>query len=184
MLYFLFLESCTTVEVGKEIIKAGNSVKTTVSEIITNKEDDSKIIKEKNIEAETESQIEAETESQIETETESQIETEIEAEKEIIIIEQKEQKNIVETQQKISQINFLGNSLNEIKKILGETKLAREDGNTYLLRYDSKSCRLFLFFNLQIINKKVEYFELRDTNGTLLKSRQSIEECYREFKLI
>ena len=176
MLYFLFLESCTTVEVGKEIIKAGNSVKTTVSEIITNKEDDSKIIEEKDIEAETESQIEAETESQIEAE--------IEAEKEIIIIEQKEQKNIVKTQQKISQINFLGNSLNEIKKILGETKLAREDGNTYLLRYDSKSCRLFLFFNLQIINKKVEYFELRDTKGILLKSRQSIEECYREFKLI
>ena len=176
MLYFLFLESCTTVEVGKEIIKAGNSVKTTVSEIITNKEDDSKIIEEKNIEAETESQIEAETESQIEAE--------IEAEKEIITIEQKEQKNIVETQQKISQINFLGNSLNEIKKILGEAKLAREDGNTYLLRYDSKSCRLFLFFNLQIINKKVEYFELRDTKGILLKSRQSIEECYREFKLI
>ena len=168
MLYFLFLESCSTVEVGKEIIKASNSVKTTVSEIITNKEDDSKIIKEKNIEAEAESQIEAD----------------IEAEKEIITIEQKEQKNIVETQQKISQINFLGNSLNEIKKILGETKLAREDGNTYLLRYDSKSCRLFLFFNLQIINKKVEYFELRDTRGILLKSRQSIEECYREFKLI
>ena len=116
--------------------------------------------------------------------SEAEIEAEIEAEKEIITIEQKEQKNIVETQQKISQINFLGNSLNEIKKILGETKLTREDGNAYLLRYDSKSCRLFLFFNLQIINKKVEYFELRDTKGVLLKSRQSIEECYREFKLI
>ena len=164
MLYFLFLESCTTVEVGKEIIKAGNSVKTTVSEIITNKKDDSKIIEEKNIEAETEFQIEAEIE--------------------IITIEQKEKKYIVETQRKTTEINFLGNSLNEIKKILGESKLAREDGNTYMLRYDSKSCRLFLFFNLQIINKKVEYFELRDTKGDLLKSRQSIEECYREFKLI
>lgn len=164
MLYFLFLESCTTVEVGKEIIKAGNSVKTTVSEIITNKKDDSKIIEEKNIEAETEFQIEAEIE--------------------IITIEQKEQKNIVEIQRKTTEINFLGNSLNEIKKILGESKLAREDGNVYMLRYDSKSCRLFLFFNLQIINKKVEYFELRDTKGSLLKSRQSIEECYREFKLI
>ena len=164
MLYFLFLESCTTVEVGKEIIKAGNSVKTTVSEIITNKKDDSKIIEEKNIEAETEFRIEAEIE--------------------IITIEQKENKYIVETQRKTTEINFLGNSLNEIKKILGESKLAREDGNTYMLRYDSKSCRLFLFFNLQIINKKVEYFELRDTKGSLLKSRQSIEECYREFKLI
>ena len=172
MLYFLFLESCTTVEVGKEIIKAGNSVKTTVSEIITNKKDDSKIIEEKNIEAETEFQIETE------------IEAEIEAKKEIITTEQKEQKNIVEIQRKTTEINFLGNSLNEIKKILGESKLAREDGNVYMLRYDSKSCRLFLFFNLQIINKKVEYFELRDTKGSLLKSRQSIEECYREFKLI
>ena len=178
MLYFLFLESCTTVEVGKEIIKAGNSVKTTVSEIITNKEDDSKIIEKKNIEAETE------TESQIEAEIEAEIEDEIEAEKEIITIEQKEQKNIVEIQQKISQINFLGNSLNEIKEILGESKLAREDGNTYLLRYDSKSCRLFLFFNLQVNNKQVEYFELRNTKGILLESRQSIEECYKEFKLI
>ena len=84
----------------------------------------------------------------------------------------------------ISEINFIGSSLNEIEKILGETKLAREDGNVYMLRYDSKNCRLFLFFNLQIINKKVEYFELRDTKGILLKSRQSIEECYREFKLI
>ena len=168
MLYFLFLESCTTVEVTKEIIKAGNSVKTTVSEIVSNKEDDSKINGGKNIEAEIEEKIEAE----------------IEAKKEIIITEQKEQKNIVEIQQKASEINFLGNSLNEIKKILGESKLAREDGNAYMLRYDSKSCRLFLFFNLQIINKKVEYFELRDTKGILLKSRQSIEECYREFKLI
>ena len=108
----------------------------------------------------------------------------IEVEKKIITTEQKEQKNIVEIQQKISKIYFFGNSLNEIKKILGESKLAREDDNTYMLRYDSKNCRLFLFFNLHIINKKVEYFELRDTKGNLLKSRQSIEECYREFKLI
>ena len=43
MLYFLFLESCTTVEITKEIIKAGNSVKTTVSEIVSDKEDDPKI---------------------------------------------------------------------------------------------------------------------------------------------
>ena len=109
---------------------------------------------------------------------------EIEVEKEIITIEQKEQKNIIEIQQKISQINFLGNSLNEIKKILGESKLAREDGNIFMLRYDSESCRLFLFFNLRVINKQVEYFELRNTKGNLLESRQSIEECYKEFKLI
>ena len=46
MLYFLFLESCTTVEVGKEIVKASNSIKTTISEIIPNKEDESKIFQQ------------------------------------------------------------------------------------------------------------------------------------------
>ena len=172
MLYFLFLESCTTVETTKEIIKASNSVKTTVSEIISNKEDDSKINIGKN------------NEVKIEEEVEEEIEGKIEAEKEIITTEQKEQKSIIETQQKISQINFLGNSLNKIKEILGEPKLAREDGNTFVLRYDSNSCRLFLFFNLQVANKQVEYFELRNTKGNLLESRQSIEECYKEFKLI
>ena len=113
-----------------------------------------------------------------------EIETEIETEKEIITTEQKEQKKIVETQQKISQINFLGNSFNKIKTLLGESNLTREDGNTLVLRYDSKSCRLFLFFNLQVTNKLVEYFELRNTKGVLLESSESIEVCYKEFKLI
>ena len=164
MLYFLFLESCTTVEVTKEVIKAGNSVKTTVTEIVSNQKDDSKINEDKNIEVE--------------------IDADIEDEEKIITTEQKEQKKIVETQQKISEINFIGSSLNEIKKILDEPELAREDGNAYMLRYDSKSCRLFLFFNLKDIDKKVKYFELRNTNGILLETRQLIEKCYKEFKLI
>jgi len=168
MLYFLFLESCTTVDVTKEIIKASSSVKTTVSEIVSDKENSSKINKDKNIGDDIETDIEAD----------------IEAEKKIITSEQKEQKNIVETQQKTSQINFLGNSFDEIKKILGEPKLAREDGNTFMLRYDSKSCRLFLFFNLNAVNKKVKYFELRNIKGVLLESHHSIKECYKEFKLI
>ena len=168
MLFFLILESCTTVETTKEIIKASNSIKTTITEIVSNKEDDSKINEDKVIESKTEAEIEAE----------------IEAEKKIITTEQKEQKKIIETQQEISQINFLGNSLNEIKKILGEPKLSREDGNIFMLRYDSMSCRLFLFFNLRIKNKQVEYFELRNIKGVLFESRQSIEVCYKEFKLI
>jgi len=53
-----------------------------------------------------------------------------------------------------------------------------------LLRYDSQNCRLFLFFNLRDINKQVKYFELRNVKGVLLESRQSIEECYKEFNLI
>ena len=176
MLYLLILESCTTVETTREIIKAGNSVKTTISEMIINKEDDSKIHERKIIESKTEVEIEVKTEAKIEAGIEEKIE--------IITTEQKEQKNIIETQQEASQINFLGNSLNEIKKILGEPKLAREDGNIFMLRYDSINCRLFLFFNLRIKNKQVEYFELRNIKGVLFESRQSIEVCYKEFKLI
>ncbi len=165
ILFLLFLESCTTVEVTKEIIKASTSVKTTVVEIITDEKPDSNIVKDQKIETEKEN-------------------VSIEAEKESISIEQKLQQNIIETQQKMAQINFLGNSLSIIKKKLGEPIIAREDGNTLMLRYNSDECRLFLFFNLKVINKKVEYFELRDTQGSLLESKQSIEQCYREFKLI
>ena len=54
MLFFLILESCTTVETTKEIIKASNSIKTTITEIVSNKEDDSKINEDKVIESKTE----------------------------------------------------------------------------------------------------------------------------------
>ena len=40
------------------------------------------------------------------------------------------------------------------------------------------------FFNADDLNKKVEYFELRNTKAELLNSKQSLENCYREFKLI
>ena len=99
MLYFLFLESCTTVEVTKEIIKAGNAVKNNVSEIVSDKKDESIINEDKGIQDENA------------PETAAEIEDEIEAEKEIITTEQKQQKNIVKTQQKISEINFIGNLL-------------------------------------------------------------------------
>ena len=79
MLYFLFLESCTTIDTTKEIIKAGKSVKTTISEIVSNKKDGWKIIEKKNIKAESEA--ETQTKVEIETETESQIKADIEAEK-------------------------------------------------------------------------------------------------------
>ena len=116
MLYFLFLESCTTVEVGKEIVKASNSIKTTISEIIPNKEDESKIIEEKNIEDESESKIEAE----------------IEAEKETITIEQKEQKNIVATQQKVSQINLLVRNEIGYKNLLYLSSISHTKSNNFI----------------------------------------------------
>ena len=67
---------------------------------------------------------------------------------------------------------------------MGDPKLTRSDGVVQTLRYDSASCRLFLFFNLNENIKRVEYFEFRDYLGELLNTKQSLETCYREYKLI
>ena len=162
LLLFFFLSNCTTVEVTKEIIKASNTVQKSISSIAIDEDTDQK--KEN-------------------TQEEVSIES-IEKEKEIINIEQSEEKNILENQQKIVDINFIDNQINAIKELLGKSDLSRKDGNTYLLRYDSVGCRLFLFFDINEKNKKVKHFELRDIKGELIESKQSIEQCYREFKLI
>tara|TARA_Y100000590_G_scaffold439243_1_gene563036 strand:+ start:285 stop:788 length:504 start_codon:yes stop_codon:yes gene_type:complete len=164
ILIFLFsiflLKNCTTVEVTKEIIKVGNSVKNTISEI-------------------TKEEKPPETTEEINDNIQI-----IEEEKEIITIEQIEQKGIVKTQQQFVQTNFFGNSIDKINKKLGDPALTRQDGLVYVLRYDSLKCRLFFFFNNNEEIKKVEHFELRDTSGNLIDRKQLIKQCYKEFKLI
>ena len=154
----LIISGCTTVEVTKEIIKAGNSVKKSVKEIVPKTETENKTEKKDN-----------------------EI---IQIEKEIISQKQKEEKGISTKQQELTEVNFIGKSLKNIKKQLGEPDLSRTDGITNYLRYDSNSCRLFLFLNIEINQKIIEYFEIRNLNGELLKSKQSIENCYKEFDLI
>ena len=107
-------------------------------------------------------------------------------EEEIEIIEEKKEKeeNIVESQKKLVEINFIGKTEVAITNLLGEAKLNRVDGAIYTLRYDSDSCRLFLFFNKEVKNKRVEYFELRNTKAELLNSKNLLEKCYRELNLI
>ena len=160
ILYFLILSGCTTVEVTKEVIKAGSSVKTSVSEMIS----------EKSPKSSTNEEIIFQ-------------QVDIEEEKENIIIQKKEQKTIFKNQQKTAQINFIGDPIYKIEEILGKPELARIDGDTFMMRYDSDQCRLFLFFNNTLQSKKVEHFEIRDLFGVLLESKNSIEQCYREFKL-
>ncbi len=151
----LFLiSSCTTLEVTREVVKVTSQVKKNV---------------EKKIDEKNNNQIENKA---------------IIEEKKIISEKEKEEKVIVATQQKLANINFIGIKIDELKEQLGEPHLARSDGSTYLLRYDSDSCRLFLFFKLELNNKRAEYFEFRDRFGKLLNSKHSLENCYREYKLI
>ena len=109
-----------------------------------------------------------------------------EIDEEIEIIEEKQEieKNIIENQQKVADINFIGKSENIIFELLGEPQLSRIDGSVYTLRYDSNNCRLFLFFNQETNIKRVEYFELRNNKAELLNSKDSLQSCYKEFGLL
>ena len=153
-IYFLtlvFLSSCTTIEVGREVVKVGAVVKDKVEETIIKKEPE--IIEDKTIVEE----------------------------QQIITEEKEEEKTIVKEQQKISEINFMGKQLTEVKQLLGQPNLVRSDGSVQMMRYNSRSCRLFIFFNLNSNIKRVEYFEFRDSLGELINTKQSIEECYKEY---
>ena len=154
LLLTISISGCTTIEVTKEVVKVGNVVKEKVEEKF--EDDEKEIVEDKTI---------------------------IE-EQQIVTEEKEEEKTIVKTQQKMAQINFIGKKINEIKTEMGDPQLSRSDGSVQTLRYDSTSCRLFLFFNLNTNTKRVEHFEFRDYLGELLNSKQSLETCYREYKLI
>jgi len=156
----LLVLGCSTVEVTKEVIKVTNTVTEQIKDSIPKKE------------------------NEVEGVVEELIEEEIEEEIEIIEEKQEEEKNIVEIQQKLVEINFIGNTENKILNLLGKAQLTRVDGSVYTLRYDSNNCRLFLFFNQKAENKRVEYFELRNSKAELLNSKQSLEQCYRELNLM
>ena len=157
----LFVWGCSTVEVTKEVIKVSNTITNKIKEPVTKKENNKQVVLDEIID-------------------EKQIEQEIE----VIEEKQEEEKGIVESQQRLAELNFIGKTEKVILNMLGEAQLTRLDGSIYTLRYDSNNCRLFLFFNEEIKNKRVEYFELRNTKAELLNSKQSLENCYREFKLI
>ena len=154
LLFLIFLSNCTTIEVTKEVVKVGNVVKEKVKESF--EEEGKEIVEDKTIVEE----------------------------QQIITEEKEEEKTIVKTQQKLAKINFIGKKINEIQSQMGEPEMTRFDGLVQTLRYDSKSCRLFLFFNLNSSIKRVEHFEFRDYLGELLNTKQSLESCYREYKLI
>ncbi len=157
----LLVWGCSTVEVTKEVIKVTNTVTNKAKESVSQKQEETESFEEEIIE-----------------------EKEIEEEIEIIEEKQELEKNIIENQQKLADINFIGKNENIIFELLGEAQLLRIDGSVYTLRYDSNNCRLFLFFNQKTNIKRVEYFELRNSKAELLNSKDSLESCYKEFGLL
>ena len=153
-LILIFISNCTTIEVTREVVKVGTVVKEKVEE-----------------------RFEGNQKEMVENKT-------IVEEQQIITEKKEEEKTIVKTQQKLAQINFIGKKITEVQIQLGEPELTRSDGEVKMLRYDSMSCRLFLFFNINSNVKRVEHFEFRDYLGELLNTKQSLESCYREYDLV
>ena len=113
-LLILAVYSCTSIEVAKEVTKATNSIKTSIEKISIKKNEENNIIKEED-------------------------QKNIEIEKEKVVVEKKTLEKTIQKQKKLRKINFIGNSLKELKIKFGDPNLFREDGKTRTVRFDTKS---------------------------------------------
>ena len=171
------MTGCTTIDVAKGVTKATQSLETSIKKIFESPD-----------EKEKKQKISTEEEKQKIIVEEQKISTEETREQKIIVEEQKiskEQKMIsavVKKQKKISTIKLLGKTMKELNHQLGQPRLIREDGKTTTARFDSKSCRLFVFMNSTFKTPRVEYYELRNSKGELIKHQKDIELCFKEIK--
>ena len=168
--FIFILNGCATIEVAKGVSKVSTSIETSVKKIAGKEEKEEKI-KEKE---------EGSISENISLEEKV---SEAKKEKEIVEVEKKRQKKVVKKQKEVIQINFVGKTINEIYMRLGDPNLFRLDGNTQTMRFDSDTCRLFLFFNSTTPMPQVNYFEMRDEKGNLIKEKVNIENCYKKFDL-
>ena len=151
ILLIITLNGCTTVEIAKEVTKAGNSIKTTIQKATKNQNDLEKpedVIKEK----------------------------------EKIIIAKKKEKAVIKKQKENAIIKIQGKTLDQLTQDFGKSDFIREDGNTRTVRFNSSSCRLFVYFNLEVKKLKAEYYEIRNTKGELIDEKEKINKCFKEIQ--
>ena len=160
----IFSFGCSTVEVAKEFTKATNSVKNTIK-IITNDQD-------KNVEDDV--VIEDDVIDEI-VRAEN-----YKKEKEEIVIEKEKEEIVAVKQKKIASIKVLDKNLHQLVKEFGDPVLIRKDGNTQTIRFDTLSCRLFIYFDLTANMSKAQYYEIRSTSGSLVDKKENIEKCFQE----
>ena len=169
----LILSGCATVEVAKEVTKVTRSIKKSIDNIISNEEE---------LEEQTSSE-----EKLLKEQTfneEKLLEEKISVEKQEIAIEKKKEEILIIKQNKIATISFIGKTFEELSQQLGDPKLLREDGKAATARYDTQSCRIFIFFNTSIKKPRAEYYELRTTKGKLVERQKDIEKCFSEINLV
>ena len=170
----LILSGCTSIEVAKEVTKAGNSIKTSFKKVILKEEEQKEIISHEKITIENKETVILQEEEQKEK---------ILFEKKEIVKAKKQSKKVILKQNKIIKINFIGKTLTELTTELGEPKILREDGKTRTARFDTQNCRIFIYFNSTLQKPQSEYYELRNTIGELVEGQKNIEKCFKEIKL-
>ena len=103
-------------------------------------------------------------------------------EKEEIVIERKKQEIAINKQKEITVINIQGKTLNQLTQNFGKSDFIREDGNTKTVRFNTSTCRLFVYFNLGVKKPKAEYYEIRNTKGELIDKKEKINKCFKEIQ--
>ena len=157
ILLIMILNGCATVEIAKEVTKAGDSIKTTIQKITKNQNDLEK------------------TDDVIKTE-------DVIKEQEEIIVAKKKEGAVINKQKEIAVIKIQGKTLNQLTKNFGKSNFIREDGNTKTVRFNTSSCRLFVYFNLRVKKPKAEYYEIRNTKGELIDRKEKINKCFKEIQ--
>ena len=162
--FIFILSSCTTIEVAKEVTKASQSIKTSVSNMINSNQETNSMDDNKDLLTSKSNNIKEEAEEEEE--------------------QKKNERAKIKDQKKIVSVVFLGKTHEEIKELLGVPQLKRTDGNIEMLRFDVNNCRLFLFFKIKNNPVNVKYFELRDNYGILINVKKKIQGCYKDLNLI
>ena len=157
ILLIINLNGCTTLEIAQEVTKAGDSIKTTIQKITKNQNDLEK------------------TDDVIKTE-------DVIKEQEEIIVEKEKEKVVINKQKEIAVIKIQGKTLNQLTKNFGKSNFIREDGNTKTVRFNTSSCRLFVYFNLRVKKSKAKYYEIRNAKGELIDKKEKINKCFKEIQ--
>ena len=163
LLLIFFISGCATVEIAREVTKAGESIKASVDKIIKNpnKKKDKKEIYDN-----------------------SEDNKDILIEQKKIEDEKAKDKELINKQKKIKEVVLLNKSIESTQLRYLKPSLVRIDKNVEIVRYDSNFCKIFLFLNKDNNKPKIEYFELRDNSGELVKNKEETKECYKELNLI
>ena len=103
-------------------------------------------------------------------------------EKEEIIVAKEKEEAVINKQKEIAAINIQGRTLNQLTQNFGKYDFIREDGNTKTVRFNASSCRLFVYFNLEVEKPKAEYYEIRNTKGELIDKKEKINKCFKEIQ--